>query len=209
MRWAVTDGWPDKEPDLKIILDKQEKVTRVLKERQLDLIYRKETDWEPYTREDPHTEDMWKDFREIRNQKDGESYMRKYYRELNPGFCKEKGPNGRKCTMGCSCPVGTVAQASNHIIMDHSHLIKQGVFCIICPLNGKMQCYKTPGGLMRHLQKDHEKMWILYSLGPKDGQPRNVMKAWLGFIQMIVSKTIDHLQQHLEGTSYFDCRNRK
>ena len=207
LRWAETDGWPDQEPDLKAILDSQEKVTRLLKERQLQLIFNKEDDWEPNTREDPHTEEMWKDFREIKNTQDGEEYMRKYYNAITPGFCKERGPNARKCTMGCTCPVGTVNQASNHIIQDHSHVNKQGVYCIICPLNNQKKCFKTPGGLMKHLQKEHEKMWILYSMGPKDGQPRNVMKAWLGFIQLITAKTIDNLQNHL-GKSYFDSTSK-
>ena len=47
------------------------------------------------------------------------------------------------------------------------------------------------------LMSHDEKMFIMYSMGPQDDQPLNAMKAWQAFAQLVISRTLNKMEDYL------------
>ena len=206
-RWADTTGTHDTIPD-PARLNISQVVTTLLRNRKLLMIYTRvegtDRQWEPQTTEDPHTERMWEAFKIIRSHEDYLEFCNFHWKEPSPGFCYHEKDNGRRCVLNCKNPdgngaisVGRINQCLDHIMDAHSHLNKQGVYCLVCSSHGQNIRFKTPWALGEHLQKQHEKMFIMYSMSPRDEQPLNAMKAWQAFAQMVISRTLAQLEEYL------------
>ena len=202
-KWALTNVKPDQMPE-QTINTISSWVSKSLRIRKIQGLYKKEGNWEPLTVEDQQTEKMWGAFRTIRTHSDYLRFCQDYWKEPSPGFCHEEDDSARRCVVNCKNEdesgyksVGKVQECLDHIMESHSHLKRQGVYCLVCSLQGHEQRFKTPKALGEHIQKDHEKMFIMYSMGPQDDQPLNAMKAWQAFAQLVISRTLNKMEDYL------------